>query len=121
MPFQVDPAGTRVLRFFEAAARNVAEAIGELVALIDEVPTLTLRVERIRRAGARGDDFTHEIIKTLNQTFVTPIDRHDIHALASALDDVLDYRGGRWRTCSSCCPSSAMFPQFRTLVEVLAA
>jgi uncharacterized protein len=34
---------------------------------------------------------THEIIKKLNTTFVTPLDREDIHALASSLDDVLDY------------------------------
>jgi uncharacterized protein len=37
-----------------------------------------------------GDSITHEIAKKLNQTFITPIDREDIHALASALDDILD-------------------------------
>ena len=38
-----------------------------------------------------GDRITHDIIQRLNQTFVTPIDREDIYALASALDDVVDY------------------------------
>src|SRR5438046_9022254 len=38
-----------------------------------------------------GDRITHDIIRRLNQTFVTPIDREDIYALASALDDVVDY------------------------------
>src|SRR6185312_10647832 len=38
-----------------------------------------------------GDRITHDIIKRLNQTFVTPIDREDIYELASALDDVVDY------------------------------
>ena len=38
-----------------------------------------------------GDRITHDIIRRLNETFVTPIDREDIYALASALDDVVDY------------------------------
>ena len=38
-----------------------------------------------------GDRITHDIIQRLNSTFVTPIDREDIYALASALDDVVDY------------------------------
>jgi uncharacterized protein len=36
------------------------------------------------------DDLTHDIVKRLNQTFITPIDREDIHALATGLDDVVD-------------------------------
>ncbi len=38
-----------------------------------------------------GDRITHDIIHRLNQTFVTPLDREDIHELASALDDVVDF------------------------------
>src|SRR5918994_749564 len=38
-----------------------------------------------------GDRITHDIIQRLNQTFVTPIDREDIFALASGLDDIVDY------------------------------
>jgi uncharacterized protein len=38
-----------------------------------------------------GDRITHDIIQRLNQTFVTPIDREDIYALASQLDDIVDY------------------------------
>ena len=38
-----------------------------------------------------GDRITHDIIQRLNQTFVTPIDREDIYALSSALDDIVDY------------------------------
>ena len=94
MPFQVIPRELVFYDLLEAAARNVAEATGELVALIDEVPSVTLRVERIRELEHRGDDLTHEIISTLNQTFVVPLDRHDIHRLASALDDILDFEEG---------------------------
>jgi uncharacterized protein len=38
-----------------------------------------------------GDRITHDIIRRLNQTFVTPIDREDIYALASGLDDIVDF------------------------------
>src|SRR5919198_767726 len=38
-----------------------------------------------------GDRITHDIIQRLNSTFVTPIDREDIYALASALDDIVDF------------------------------
>jgi predicted phosphate transport protein (TIGR00153 family) len=38
-----------------------------------------------------GDRITHDIIRRLNETFVTPIDREDIYELASALDDIVDY------------------------------
>jgi predicted phosphate transport protein (TIGR00153 family) len=48
------------------------------------------RSERIRRLESAGDDLTHRIVALLNTTFVTPVDRQDIHQLASSLDDVLD-------------------------------
>src|SRR6185437_3285761 len=41
-----------------------------------------------------GDDMTHRILIKLNQTFITPFDREDIHALTSSLDDVLDFING---------------------------
>src|SRR5438094_8962979 len=45
----------------------------------------------INEVEYHGDTTTKEIIKKLNTTFITPIDREDIHDLASRLDDVLDY------------------------------
>jgi len=39
----------------------------------------------------RGDEMTHDIMRMLNQTFITPFDREDIHSLSSAFDDVLDF------------------------------
>ena len=119
MPFQVIPRELVFYDLLEAAARNVAEATGELVALIDEVPSVTLRVERIRELEHRGDDLTHEIISTLNQTFVVPLDRHDIHRLASALDDIIDFEEGVAELIELL-PIKEMFPGLQTLVGVLA-
>jgi uncharacterized protein len=45
----------------------------------------------ILKAEQEGDRITHDIIQRLNTTFVTPIDREDIYALATQLDDIVDY------------------------------
>jgi uncharacterized protein len=45
----------------------------------------------ILKAEQEGDRITHDIIQRLNTTFVTPIDREDIHTLATQMDDVVDY------------------------------
>ena len=48
------------------------------------------RAKEIYEVEQDGDMLTHDIMKKLNKTFITPIDREDLHALASSLDDVLD-------------------------------
>jgi hypothetical protein len=45
----------------------------------------------ILKAEQEGDRITHDIIRRLNTTFVTPLDREDIYALATKLDDIVDY------------------------------
>ena len=49
------------------------------------------RQREIKDLEHQGDGITHEIVSTLNRTFVTPFDHEDIYALASGLDDILDY------------------------------
>jgi len=49
------------------------------------------KAHSIKEVEHQGDQVTHEIVKRLNTTFITPIDREDIHDLATRLDDVLDY------------------------------
>ncbi len=51
-------------------------------------------VEKIKEIEHHGDEMTHRILIKLNQTFITPFDREDIHALTSSLDDVLDFING---------------------------
>ena len=48
------------------------------------------KADQIKEVEHRCDNLTHEIIQRLHRTFVTPIDREDIHALATSLDDVID-------------------------------
>lgn len=90
MPFQVIPRELRFFDLFDDAADNVLEGARELVALVDDLPAAASHALRIQELEHEGDDITHRIFEMVNTTFVVPIDRHDIHHLASSLDDVLD-------------------------------
>jgi uncharacterized protein len=76
---------------FEEAGQNVMLAAQLLEELLSEFPDKRNLAQDIRDCEHEGDRITHEILDRLNHTFVTPIDREDILALASALDDIADY------------------------------
>ena len=67
---------------------RTAELLDEMLARYPESADLAAD---IRACEHEGDHITHDVIKRLNQTFVTPIDREDILQLTSALDDIVDY------------------------------
>lgn len=75
---------------FDRAALNITKAATLLVALMENFDNLEQRAKEIYEVEQEGDILTHEIMKKLNKTFLTPIDREDIYALASRMDDVLD-------------------------------
>lgn len=75
---------------FDKAALNVTKAATLLVALMENFDNIEARAKEIYEVEQDGDMLTHDIMKKLNKTFITPIDREDLHALASRLDDVLD-------------------------------
>jgi len=79
--------------FFELfleSARNLTAGTELLKDLIENYQDVETKAQRIKDREHEGDEITHAIIRRLNTTFVTPIDREDIYALASALDDVMD-------------------------------
>jgi uncharacterized protein Yka (UPF0111/DUF47 family) len=76
---------------FEEAGRNIFQAADLLDQLLENYPDSNGLAREILVCEHEGDRITHDIIDRLNHTFVTPIDREDILALASALDDVVDY------------------------------
>jgi predicted phosphate transport protein (TIGR00153 family) len=75
---------------FDRAALNITKASVLLVALMENFSSLEERAREIYEVEQEGDILTHEIMKKLNKTFITPIDREDLYTLASRLDDVLD-------------------------------
>ncbi len=76
---------------FEEAGSNVVLAAELLDRMLREWPESAPVSRDILIAEQDGDRITHDIIQRLNQTFVTPLDREDILALASALDDIVDF------------------------------
>ncbi len=76
---------------FERAGTNIERAAALLDDMLEDYPERRSLAHDIRDCEHDGDQLTHEIIRRLNQTFVTPIDREDILQLASALDDIVDY------------------------------
>jgi predicted phosphate transport protein (TIGR00153 family) len=76
---------------FEEAAGNIQRAADLLDQMLRHYPDNADLARDILICEQEGDRITHDIIRRLNEMFVTPIDREDIYALASALDDVVDY------------------------------
>ena len=75
---------------FEQLAAKVQEGADGLLELLENFGDRERKVGHLLDIEHEGDELTHEIIRRLNTTFVTPFDREDIHHLASSLDDVLD-------------------------------
>ena len=76
---------------FEEAGRNILRAAELLDEMLSGFPDSKHLAQDILACEQEGDRITHDIIDRLNHTFVTPIDREDLLALASALDDIVDY------------------------------
>ena len=76
---------------FEEAGANIVRATELLERMLDRWPDHGGLTRDIVVCEQEGDRITHDIIQRLNSTFVTPIDREDIFALASALDDIVDF------------------------------
>jgi predicted phosphate transport protein (TIGR00153 family) len=65
-----------------------------LVDLLGHFENVGLKTARIKEMEHEADDITHEVYKQVYQTFITPLDREDIVALAQRLDDVMDFIEG---------------------------
>jgi len=88
------PKEAEFFELFDRAAVNASRAASTLVAAMEHFTNLDTWAKEVHELEEEGDLLTHDILKRLNKTFITPIDREDIHALASTLDDVLDFIWG---------------------------
>lgn len=79
---------------FEKASQNLIDGASLLVSLMENIDSLETKAKQIYEAEQEGDILTHEIMKKLNKTFITPVDREDLYDLASRLDDVIDLMWG---------------------------
>jgi uncharacterized protein len=85
------PRDTSFFDMFAAMSNNLIDGAKALVNLFTDYRDVNIKIDEIRRIEHLGDEMTHSIMRKLNQTFITPFDREDIHTLASSLDDVLDF------------------------------
>jgi len=85
------PADTTFYDMFADSARHLLEGAALLAEMLGEGNDRELIAKRMRDAEHAADETTHGIIRRVNTTFVTPFDREDIYALASSLDDIMDF------------------------------
>jgi uncharacterized protein len=76
--------------YFQKTAALTIEACQELVLLASDGANTTASAQRIRELEHEADEVTRQCIEALHKTFITPIDRSDIHRLAKKLDGILD-------------------------------
>jgi predicted phosphate transport protein (TIGR00153 family) len=90
MSFQAIPRERAFFDLLGHAADGVATAARQLQAMVGDIEHAEDHRRRIRDLEHEGDELTHQVMALLDTTFVVPVDRRDIHLLASTLDDVLD-------------------------------
>jgi len=85
------PRESKFFRMFSEVSQNLTQGTRLLHDILKNPANMEPRLDQLQEIEHRGDEMTHGIITALNQTFITPFDREDIHRLTSSLDDVLDF------------------------------
>ena len=91
MALRFKPVDNVFYQLLTESASHLVEGAGILAEMLGDAADRPDIADRMRDAEHRADETTHEIAKRVNATFVTPFDREDIYALASGLDDVMDF------------------------------
>jgi hypothetical protein len=84
------PREESFFEMFIELSENIHAGAQAMVALLENYTNVGVQVEVIKGLEHKGDTITHNLMTKLNQTFITPFDREDIHELSSKIDDVLD-------------------------------
>lgn len=88
--FGLIPKDEKFFVLFKDLARNIVEGAQLFKEMLDDFSDPVASQKQIKQIEHNGDILTHDIVKKLNKSFVTPLDREDIYALSGALDDILD-------------------------------
>lgn len=88
---RIMPRETKFFDMFAEMSQNLTHGAQVLLKLLEKYDGVEGQVREIKEIEHRGDDMMHALLTKLNQTFITPFDREDIHRLASSIDDVLDF------------------------------
>ena len=90
MAFRLIPREEKFYQDFQALGDELKNGARLLEAMLAPAHPIWSKADEINVVEHKCDSLTHAIIQRLNRTFVTPLDREDIHALARSLDDVMD-------------------------------
>jgi uncharacterized protein len=91
MGLRLIPKEEKFFEMFDEQAETIVESTELLLDLLNNFTELDLKVMNMNKVEHKADEIAHRIIEKLNTTFITPLDQEDIHALASALDDIVDF------------------------------
>jgi len=91
VPLRFRPVDASFYDLFTRLANQLVKGAELLAEMLGEGADRAAIAERMREEEHLADESTHDIIRRVNQTFVTPFDREDIYSLASGLDDVMDF------------------------------
>jgi predicted phosphate transport protein (TIGR00153 family) len=90
MSFRILPRDPKFFELFIADGDNLEASTGALNEMVEQYDRLDERIAGIQALEKRGDEIDREVTRKLEDAFVTPFDREDIHELVSRLDDVVD-------------------------------
>lgn len=91
MKLRLIPREESFYALFEKASNNLLQAARLLLETMEDFNGTADKARRMKQLEHDGDIIIHDIMSMLHRTFITPLDREDIHQLASAMDDVLDF------------------------------
>ncbi|AUT59672.1 DUF47 domain-containing protein [Paraburkholderia terrae] len=84
------PTEGKFFEIFNAHAKHIVAGSHELELLIDNLGDAEIHKQNVQTAEKAADKLTHETIDLLHKTFITPLDRDEIHKLITTMDDILD-------------------------------
>src|SRR5437762_13991532 len=90
MRFSLIPREMKFFDMFDEAAAIISRAAGKFLDMVTEFDRLIARSNDLKLEEHACDEVVGRIISSLDQSFITPFDREDIHTLAASLDDILD-------------------------------
>ncbi len=111
------PREGKFFDFFNEHADLAAQAALELQALLADLSQLERRSRAIEKCEKKADQVTHQTIQLLHRTFITPLDRDEIHQLINAMDDILDLMEDV-ATCLFLYDVKAVTPDAQKLAEI---
>jgi uncharacterized protein len=118
MKIRLFPKDEKFFELFRNDAANLKEGVEALQDLVNQYDDIDKKSQKIKSIEHQGDILTHDIITRLRSTFITPLEREDIHALASGLDDVLDCIEGVASRLNYLKVSSPT-PEMKKLVDII--